>query len=584
MIVLSFNGFSNSSVCFDIYFGARGIDRNRLVGHDAAAALFIDGKLVAAAEEERFSRVKKTSAFPKYALEYCLKQAGVSLQDVELIAFPWDVSETVMGDILAGAFASPAPLAKKLELADKLKSLYFHVLSHDSVIKDFNCHMKTDFSTDKFIFVPHHIAHTLCGFLLSGMQKSAFFVTDGAGETASAIMGEISRDSCRVFDEATINIPNSLGMLYRKFTRYLGFMPNNDEYKVMALGTFAESPPDYAVDKFMELLPDGQIKLKIPHDDVDYYRFFDECFGPKSEERDYAIAYFVQQMTEMAIAHQLDYLQEKTDADILFMEGGVALNCVNNSKVLTNSRFKDVHVGFAANDGGVAIGAGFYPFYQRKAFDETPVMPYLGPAFGEDEVSAALNAKADQIEFRKLDRDTLCDEVAEHLCNKKIVGWFQDRMEYGPRALGNRSILANPAFPDMKDIINAKVKYREAFRPFAGVILDSEADNYFEMGKKSESPFMTFVFKARPAARDKLPGAVHVDDTSRLQTVTAGQNPELHELITKFFDKTGLPCLINTSFNVQGEPIVCNPMNAINCFLNSGIDVLAVENYLVTKK
>lgn len=584
MIVLSFNGFSKASACFGIHFNARGIDRNRLAGHDAAAALFIDGKLIAAAEEERFSRVKKTSTFPKQAIEYCLREGNLSLRDVDYIAFPWDFSERVIADSFTDILQSPAPLAKKLELIDKWKSIYFHVFSHDRIIEDFNCHLKTDFSADKFIFVHHHVAHTLCGFLISGMQKSAFLITDGRGETSSSIMGEISRDSYRVFDEATLSIPNSMGMLYRKFTRYLGFMPNNDEYKVMALATFAKSPPDYEVDKFMELLPNGQVKLKIPDSDVEYYHFFDDYFGPQSKERDYAMAYFVQHLTEMAITHQINYLQEKTDANLLIIEGGVALNCVNNSKVLANFRFKDVQVGFAANDGGVTIGAGFYPFYQQKIFDETPVMPYLGPAFGEDDVQAALDTKADQIEFRKLDWDTLCDEVVEQLMNKKIIGWFQDRMEYGPRALGNRSILANPTFPDMKDIINAKVKYREAFRPFAGVILANEADNYFEMGKKKESLFMTFVFKSRPEAHDKLASAIHVDNTSRLQTVTPAQNFKLHSLLTKFLSKTGLPCLINTSFNVQGEPIVCTPLNAVNCFLNSGIDVLVVENYLVTKK
>ncbi len=516
MIILSFNGFSKSSVCF----GVRGIDRNRLIGHDAAAALFINGKLIAAAEEERFSRIKKTSTFPKQAIEYCLHEGNISLHEVDYIASPWNVSEKVIADILVRILQSSVPLVKKLELVDKWKNIYFHVISHESIVDDFNCHMKTNFGVEQFVFVPHHIAHTLCGFLVAGMRKSAFLVTDGAGDNSSSIMGEISCDGYRVFDEATISVPNSIGMLYRKFTRYLGFMPNNDEYKVMALAAFAKPPPDYEVHKFMELLPNGQIKLKVPDSDVEYYHFFDNYFGPQSEKRDYAMAYFVQHLTEIAIVHQINYLQERTDADLLILEGGVALNCVNNSKVLTNSKFKDVQVGFAANDGGVTIGAGFYPFYQRKIFDKTPIMPYLGPAFGKDDVMAAFNVTTDKIEFRKLDWNTLYDEVINYLMDKKIIGWFQDRMEYGLRALGNRSILANPTFPDMKDIINAKVKYREAFRPFAGVILADEADKYFEMGKKKNSLFMTFVFKGRLEAHNKLSSAIHVDNTSRLQTVT----------------------------------------------------------------
>ncbi len=584
MIVLSFNGFTHAARCFDIYFGARGIDRNRLAGHDAAAALFIDGQLVAAAEEERFTRIKKTSAFPKNAIEYCLRQAGISLAEVEHVAFPWEVCEDTISAILADTLRAPLPLANKLELVDKLKILYFQVFSHEAVIKDFNCQMKADVAADKFIFVPHHIAHTLCGFLVAGTEKSAFLISDGEGETASSIMGEIRRDGYTVFNEATVNIPNSMGILYRKFTRYLGFMPNNDEYKVMALASFANAPPPYEVAKFMELLPNGQIKLKVPDSDVEYYKFFDNYFGPKSQERDYAMAYFVQQMTEMALAHQVEYLQQRTDADTLIIEGGVGLNCVNNSKLLENSRFKDIHISFAANDAGVTLGAGFYPFYQHQSFTRAPVLAYLGPSFGESEVLAALNTKADEIKFCRLEWNDLYQQVTEHLLNKKIIGWFQGRMEYGPRALGNRSILANPAFPDMKDIINAKVKYREAFRPFAGVILEEYAAHYFEMGKKQQALFMTFVFKARPEAHDKLPGAVHVDNTSRLQTVSAAQNPKLHSLLRAFHAKSGLPCLINTSFNVQGEPIVCEPLNAVNCFLNSGIDVLVVENYLITKK
>jgi len=584
MIVLSYNGFSKSSLCFDMYFGMRGIDRNRLAGHDAGAALYIDGKLVAAAEEERFSRIKKTSAFPKLAIEFCLQQAGVSLRDIDLVTFPWDFSENVISAMFADILRAPIPLSQKLETLDKWKSIYFHVLSHNTVIEDFNCGMKTDFSADKFLFVPHHAAHLLCGFLVSGMRDSAFLITDGLGEDSSAIMGEIKRGGYRIFDEATLGIPDSIGILYRKFTRYLGFMPNNDEYKVMALGTFAKSPPDYDMGLFMELRPGGKVKLKVPHGDLEYYRMFDEYFGPKTEERDYAMAYFVQDMTEKALAHQINYLQTKTDAELLIIEGGVALNCVNNSKLLANSRFKDVQVSFAANDCGVAIGAGLYPFYQKKIFDETPVMPYLGPAFNESEVQAALDSRADRVEFRKLGWDELYQAITDLLVDKKIIGWFQDRMEYGPRALGNRSILANPTFPDMKGIINAKVKYREGFRPFAGVILAEEADKYFEMGKKTESLFMTFVFKARQEAHDKLASAVHVDNTSRLQTVTAEQNAKLYGLLKTFAAKTGLPCLINTSFNVQGEPVVCTPLNAVDCFLNSGIDVLVVENYLVTKK
>jgi carbamoyltransferase len=585
MIVLGFNGFSQSASFFDAYFNSRGRDQNLLIGHDAGAAIFKDGILIAAAEEERFSRIKKTSNFPKHAINFCLKEAGIALADVDKIATPWDFNEQWITNKFSKIFQNKSNFSQKLALFEKMKTYYMQVVSHQTMIRDFNLNMSTNFKQEQFVFVPHHITHMMAGFLLSGMQESAFLVTDGQGEDYSSVMGHISKEKFEIFDHVDIN--NSIGILYRKFTRYLGFTPNCDEYKVMAMGAFVDQAPDYDMNHFIELLPKGKFRIKLPtqRGHTAYYHFFEQYFGSQKDEDTFnKIAYFIQDITEKVIWHQISYLQEKVNSDLLLLDGGVALNCVNNSKILAKSKFKDVHVSFAASDSGVAIGAGFYPFYEAKQFVQSEITPYLGPAYTAKDARIALESKADQITFKELNDETLFDEIVEHLANKKIIGWFQGKMEFGPRALGNRSILANPAFADMKEIINAKVKYREAFRPFAGVMIESKASKYFAMGKKQTSPFMTFVFDTKSEAQQHLSGAVHVDGTSRLQTVTETQNPKLYHLLETFSAKTGTDCLINTSFNIQGEPIVCEPIDAVKCFLNSGIDILVIENFIVSKK
>ncbi len=588
MIVLGYNGFSNAAPYFDAYMGRRGRDRNRLIGHDAAAAIFKDGVLVAAAEEERFNRLKKTSRFPKNAINYCLRECGVTLADVDYVAFPWDYTDGMMSEIFGRLFHGPGSLEMKFQRFNELKSIYFNLISPHRVLEDFNLSLRAEFEPEKFVFVPHHLAHVMTGYLMAGLEESAFLITDGRAELFSSVMGTVGRNGYEIFHESSIGMADSIGILYANITRYLGYTPNSDEYKVMALSPFVQKPPDYDFSRFIQFLPDGKFKLLVENQAgamLAYYKAYEDFFGPRSDENDKNVGYFVQRLTEMAIAHQVQTLEAKTSHEKLILDGGVALNCVNNSKVLENSRFEDVHVGFAANDCGVTIGAAFYPFYQRKmlAANQT-ISPYLGPCYSKQDMRQALEAKAEALHFQELAEDTLLAAVIDALLSKKVVGWFQGKMEYGPRALGNRTILANPAFADMKDILNSKVKYREEFRPFAGVLTEAEVHKYFELGKKQASPYMTFVFKVKPAFREKIPGALHVDGTSRLQTVSSEQNPKLHKLLTKFAAKAEVPCLVNTSFNVQGEPIVCSPTDAVNCFLNSGIDLLAIGDFLVHKK
>ena len=588
MIVLGYNGFSHAATYFDAYMGRRGRDRNRLIGHDAAAAIFKDGVLVAAAEEERFNRIKKTSTFPKNAIDYCLRACGVTLADVNYIAFPWDYTDAMMSEIFGQMFHGPGTLEEKFQRFNDLRNLYANLIAPSRVVEDFNRSLKADVGLEQFVFVPHHLAHVMTGFFASGMEESAFLITDGRAELLSSIMGTIDRNDYTIWPESSVGLANSLGILYANVTRYLGFTPNSDEYKVMALSSFVQDPPEYDYERVIELLPDGKYRLRVENNAgniLAYYRFYEDFFGPRSDENDKNVAYFIQTLTERAIAHQIKTLEQKSNCTNLILDGGVALNCVNNSKVLANSRFEDVHVGFAANDCGVTIGAAFYPFYQEKVFADTQVITsYLGPCYSDQDIVRALEAQSDRLRFKELPEERLLEIVTDELMSKKVVGWFQGNMEYGPRALGNRSILANPAFDDMKDFLNMKVKYREAFRPFAGVLIESEVHTYFEMGKKQTSPYMTFVFPVKPAFRDKIPGAIHMDGTSRLQTVAYAQNPKLYKLLKVFGDKAEVPCLVNTSFNVQGEPIVCSPVDAVNCFLNSGIDVLVMGNFLVYKQ
>ncbi len=588
MIVLGYNGFSHAATYFDAYMGRRGRDRNRLIGHDASAAIFKDGVLVAAAEEERFNRIKKTSTFPRNAIRYCLQACGVTIDEVDHITFPWDYTDAMMSEIFGRLFQGPGTLEEKFQRFNDLRNLYVNLISPRRVMEDFNLSLQASVAPEKFIFVPHHLAHLMTGFYVTGLQESAFLITDGRAELLSSVMGTIDRQEYRIFSECSIGLPHSLGILYANVTRYLGYTPNSDEYKVMALSSFAQNPPEYDIEQVIELLPGGTYRLHVENNAgniLAYYRFFEDFFGPRSDENDKNAAYFIQTLTERAIAHQVRALEQKTTSRHLILDGGVALNCVNNSKVLTHSRFDDVHVGFAANDCGVAIGAAFYPFYQQRRFAENhPITPYLGPCYSSAEMRQALEARAGQLQFQEVTEERLFAIVTDALMSKKVIGWFQGSMEYGPRALGNRSILANPAFEDMKDVLNMKVKYREPFRPFAGVLIESEVQHYFEMGKKHASPYMTFVFAVKPAYRDKIPGAIHIDGTSRLQTVAQAQNPKLYALLKTFGEKAEVPCLVNTSFNVQGEPIVCSPADAVNCFLNSGIDVLVLGDFLVYKQ
>ncbi|MDQ8703798.1 carbamoyltransferase C-terminal domain-containing protein [Streptomyces sp. LHD-70] len=599
MIVLGCNGFSRVSEFFSERLGATGINKHYLLGHDAAAALLIDGRLVAAVEEERLNREKKTTDFPRHAIDWCLREAGITLDDVDVFAFPWNWSPRILDEILDGIRTSPLPEAEQAELMGTMRDLFEQVVSHEAILADFEARTGHRPDPAKVRFVPHHLAHATTGYYLAGMKDSAFLVSDGRAERFSTLTGEIRDGRITVFDDTVTGSEFSMGTLFSAITRFLGFVPNNDEYKVMGLAGYTAPPtPNPFVDHLLTLHDDGRYTFAKPlqTDDVHSHdALFEEYFGPFEDTLEYKarVAAAAQQMLNVATAHQVSRLEKRTDLDRLLFEGGVALNCLNNTPLFEGSRFADLHVSFGASDTGITIGAAAHAWLNDPDPDTAPdpaslstaapVSPYLGPAYDDAAIEEALEGFTGRVHAVRLDDDELVEQVAKLLTRKVVIGWFEGRVEHGPRALGHRSILANPGFDDIKDIINTRVKHREPFRPFAPLVLEEQAPEIFDMGRKTSSPYMTFVFPVRDAYKDRIPGAVHVDGTSRIQTLTDEGTPRLTALLRRFTALTDTPCLINTSFNVAGEPIVCTPTDALKCFMGTEIDYLILGNHLVTK-
>jgi carbamoyltransferase len=592
LIVIGYNGFTRGAELFGRLYGATGIDRHSILGHDAAVVLLVDGKPVAAVEEERLNRQKKTSDFPINSVRWCLDIANISFEDVDVVAFPWNFSSDVVNAIISDVCTAGLPVEEKFARLRRFGELYTGLLSAGAIRADFVRRTGYDIPAEKLVLVPHHLAHLMCGYYLAGDEDTAFLVSDGRAERFSAISGEVRGGQVRVFEESTIDATNSLALFFGEITRYLGFVPNNDEYKVMGLSAFAESEPDNPLlAHVVKLSEDGRYSLALANDPSGtrgYYPLLDRLFdGSEKTREDLAyrarVALAAQEMIEVVTAHQIRALESKTELPRLLFEGGLALNCVNNTKLLEGSRFADMQVSFGASDAGVALGAAAYVSQDPVPRRASPASPYLGPEYGDEVILTALHRYSDQVGWTQLDVDAVADETAKLLSEKTVIGWFQGRTEYGPRALGNRSILANPGFSDIKDIINTRVKHREPFRPFAPVILESDAPRVFDMGKKQSSAYMTFVFPVKPEFEDVIPGACHVDGTSRVQTITDSGNPRLAELLRAFTALTDIPCLINTSFNIAGEPIVCSPADALGCFLKTEIDYLLLGRFLVTK-
>jgi carbamoyltransferase len=554
---------------------------------DAAAALLRDGEIIAAAEEERFVRRRHITALPVHAVKYCLQEAGISIADLHAIAVPWKywVLKRRAGLALQSMLRSPRLCLVKgrrtmERLGQEWKELFF---LHREIGR------RVARGGPRPVFLDHHLCHAASAFLVSPFERAAILVVDGASEADTTMMAEAKGDQFTVLTRTPL--PHSLGQFYASITSHLGFTPDQDEYIVMGLAAYGT--PTYADQlrrHVLRLLPEGRFVLNTALCDFHlararfFTRQFIELFGeprhPHGEltQRHRDLAASVQLVLEETLLHLGRHLRTLTDADALCLAGGVAYNCVANSRLKDELGFRRVFVQPAAGDSGAALGAALLLASRRGDLPRRQVMrqAYWGPQFSEADCHRALHQAG--LTALKLDEAVLYDRVAGELAAGRLVFWFQGRMEWGPRALGNRSLLADPRREDMRAIINTKVKLREPFRPFAPAVIEEQAREYFNV--TAESPFMLWTLSVLPAAKGLLPAVTHVDGTARVQTVAREDNPRFHELLSAFGRKTGVPVLLNTSFNVQ-EPIVCSPDDAIQCFLRTRVDWLVLGNLLV---
>jgi carbamoyltransferase len=584
--------------------------------HDSAAALVRDGEIVAAAQEERFSRKKHDPRFPSNAIEYCLSQDGVRLDEVDYVAFyakPFLKFERLLETYLAFAprglrsfqMAVPLWLREKLFQKDLLREKLLPYVRSDW---DWN---------RRLLFTEHHLSHAASAFYPSPFEDAAVLTMDGVGEWATTSLASGHGNRLEIARE--IHFPHSLGLLYSAFTYYTGFKVNSGEYKLMGLAPYGE--PKYLqliYDHLLDVKPDGSFHLNMEY--FDYCTGlrmtnarFDAVFGGparKPEElltqRHMDLAASVQVALEEVVLRMTRCLAAETGARNLCLAGGVALNCVANGKILRDGKFENIWIQPAAGDAGGALGAALAGYYlyqgQNRTVRKGDAMrgSYLGPTFDQAEIEKRLTAAG--AHFDILDDGAVIDSTVEALAAEKAVGWFQGRMEFGPRALGCRSILGDPRSPRMQTTLNLKVKYRESFRPFAPSVLREDVADWFEL--ESDSPYMLLVAdvvrsrrKAMTAEEQKLfgidklnvprsdiPAVTHVDYSARVQTIHAETNPRYHALLTGFKQRTGCPVLVNTSFNVRGEPIVCYPEDAFRCFMGTDIEVLVVGNCFLRKE
>ncbi len=557
---------------------------------DAAAALLQDGRILAAAEEERFVRIKHVTALPLQAIRYCLREAGASLEDVDAIAVPWKYWVIGRRTALALSAMVRSPQlcrVKAQRSAERLSQEWAEqVLLASKLRAAFGpCRVKP-------VFLDHHLCHAASTFLVSPFERAAILVVDGASEAHTSMLGMGEGRQITVLKRT--NLPHSLGQFYAAITAYLGFTPDQDEYIVMGLAAYGE--PRYAETlrrQILALEPEGEFRLNTQLLDFHLARvklFVPELLqllGPNRKpdeditQRHRDIAASAQLVLEETVLHLARYLKQATGAENLCLAGGVAFNCVANSRLKQEAGFRQVYVPPAAGDAGAALGSALWLSSRRGALREREVMrsAYLGPQFSEAECRQVVERAG--LSAQTLAEEALCDRVATELAHGRLVFWFQGRMEWGPRALGNRSLLADPRREDMRELINSKVKLRQPFRPFAPSVLEERAADYFEIC--DPSPFMLFTQRARASAKGVIPAVIHVDGTARVQTVDREANPRYRMLIEAFERKTGVPVLLNTSFNVN-EPIVCTPDEAVNCFLRTEVDWLVLGNLLVKRE
>jgi carbamoyltransferase len=583
--------------------------------HDSAAALLRDGEIIAAAQEERFTRKKHDSRFPTNAIRYCLEEAGVAGAKVDRIAYY--EKPFVKFDRLIETYLAFAP--KGFNSFRKAMPLWMNekLFQRDLIAGELKKIDPDLADAGKLLFSEHHFSHAASAFYPSPFERAAVLTMDGVGEwtTTSLSVGE----GAKLAIAREIHFPHSLGLLYSAFTYYTGFKVNSGEYKVMGLAPYGE--PKYAgviLDKLVDVMPDGSFHLNI-----DYFNFctgftmtnakFDELFGAPArrpdellEQRHMDLAASIQAVTEEIVLRLARSIAKDTGEKNLCLAGGVALNCVANGKLLRDGCFEKLFVQPAAGDAGGALGAALAAYHHQEggsrkvaARGDSMKGSYLGPAYDQEDIERRLTAVG--AKFVVVDDDMLIEETAQALASQQAVGWRQGRMEFGPRALGASSILADPRSPEMQKTLNLKVKFRESFRPFAPSVLREKVADWFEMDY--DSPYMLLVADVKvnrrramtaeePAlfgidrlnvSRSDIPAVTHVDYSARVQTVHEDTNPRYHRLLKRFEELTGCPVLANTSFNVRGEPIVATPEDAFRCFMGSRIDFLAVGNCILHK-
>ena len=582
--------------------------------HDSAATLIADGNIIAAAQEERFSRKKHDSNYPYNAINYVLSEANLKLSEVDHIVFfekPFLKFERLLETYLAFAPAGfkSFSLSMPIWLREKLfqKNLLFENLKkHDENFKDVN----------KINFSEHHYSHAASAFYPSPFKDAIVLTLDGVGEWATTTVAIGQGSDLKIIKE--IHFPHSLGLLYSAFTYYTGFKVNSGEYKVMGLAPYGEAKyKDIIINKLMDLKADGSFKLDMSYFDYatgltmtnkKFSNLFDQKVrDPKNElltKFHMDIAASIQAVTEEIILRITSSLSKEYKLNNLCLAGGVALNCVANGKILKNKLFYKIWIQPAAGDAGGSLGAALAYWYKelgnkRKDFKDQMKGSYLGPNFNDNHIENEL--KALNANFKKLTNDQLIEIAAKELNEQKTVGWFQGRMEFGPRALGNRSIIADPRSEKMQKELNLKVKFRESFRPFAPSVLFEDLSNWFDL--ETESPYMLLVANIKKnqqiemsvnskklfgieklsVKRSNIPSVTHVDYSARIQTVHESTNPKYYSLLKKFKEITNCPILINTSFNVRGEPIVCSIKDAYNCFMGTDLDILVLENFILYK-
>ncbi len=575
--------------------------------HDSAACLVRDGELIAAAQEERFSRLKHDHRFPEHAIQYCMSEGGIGVDDLTLVAFydkPWLKFERLLETYLNFApvgvrsflMSMPIWLKEKLWMGDLIKN----ELEFEGPI----------------LYPEHHQSHAASAFYPSPFKNAAILTIDGVGEWATASWG-IGNDN-RIEPCFELLFPHSLGLLYSAFTYYAGFKVNSGEYKIMGLAPYGEPKyVDLILDQIMDLKEDGSFRLN-----QEYFNYcqgltmtseaFHELFGgpprkPESEvtEKEMHLARSIQEVTEEVVIRMSRHVRRETGLANLCLAGGVALNCVANGKILREGIFDDIWIQPAAGDAGGALGAALYAWHQvldqprhlSKSGSSCQGSSYLGPAFDADTIATWLDKEG--YPYVRYESDELVATVAEMLDNQLVVGWFQGRMEFGPRALGARSILGDARSSAMQSIMNLKIKYRESFRPFAPSCLESDVSEYFQLDRPS--PYMLLVAPVQEArrgsvsteeqalfgidrlkiARSDIPAVTHVDFSARVQTVNKEDAPRYHQLLEAFKRRTGYGVFVNTSFNVRGEPIVCTPQDAYLCFMRTDMDVLVLEDMIL---